>query len=143
MNINELIYHIDGDVLYLDPPYNTRQYSANYHVLETIARYDYPELFGKSGLRDYSQQKSAYCSKRTVEDVFDDLVKNAKFKYIFVSYNNEGLMSLDIIKKIMEKYGKYTCFTQEYRRFKADKDINRNISSSTTIEYLHLLEKVS
>lgn len=143
MNINELISYIDGDVLYLDPPYNARQYSANYHVLETIAKYDYPELFGKSGLRDYSSQKSAYCSKCTVEDVFDDLIKKAKFKYIFVSYNNEGLMSLDIIKKIMEKYGKYTCFTQEYRRFKADKDINRNISSSKTIEYLHLLEKVS
>lgn len=143
MNINELISYINGDVLYLDPPYNTRQYSANYHVLETIARYDNPVLFGKSGLRDYSSQKSAYCSKRTVEEVFEDLIKKAQFKYIFLSYNNEGLMNFDIIRKIMEKYGKYTCFTQEYRRFKADKDINRSILLSKTTEYLHLLEKVS
>lgn len=141
-NINQLIKNVEGDVLYLDPPYNARQYSANYHVLETIARYDNPILFGKSGLRDYSLQKSQYCSKRIVEQVFDDLLRNANFKYIFLSYNNEGLMNLDVIKNIMGKYGKYYCFTQEYRRFKADKDINRNILSSKTVEYLHFLEKV-
>lgn len=143
MDINQLISKISGDILYLDPPYNSRQYCANYHVLETIAKYDYPKLFGKSGLREYGLQKSEYCSKKTVGAVFDDLIKKADFKYIFLSYNNEGLMNFDIIKSIMSQYGKYECFTQDYRRFKADKDINRNISSKRTIEYLHLLEKVS
>lgn len=140
-DVNKLIRNISGDVLYLDPPYNARQYCTNYHVLETIARYDKPVLIGKTGLRDYQDQKSAFCSKRTVAKVFEDLIINAKFKYIFLSYNNEGLMSLDTIKEIMSKYGSYSCYTQDYKRFKADKDMNRNISAAQTTEYLHCLIK--
>lgn len=86
-DINSLIGNISGDILYLDPPYNARQYCANYHVLETIARYDNPVLKGKTGLRDNSNQKSLFCSKKTVTKVFDDLIANADFKYIFLSYN--------------------------------------------------------
>lgn len=140
-DINSLIENISGDVLYLDPPYNARQYCTNYHVLETIARYDNPTLNGVTGLRDYSEQKSEYCSSKQVEKVFEDLISKAKFKYIFLSYNNEGLMSIETIKSIMSKYGKYSQYTKEYRRFKADKDENRNISSSSTVEYLHCLIK--
>ena len=82
-DINELAKKICGDVLYLDPPYNARQYCSNYHVLETISRYDNPKLNGVTGLRDSTYQKSKFCSKRTVVDTFEDLIKNAKFKYIF------------------------------------------------------------
>lgn len=140
-DINALIRRVSGDILYLDPPYNARQYCTNYHVLETIARYDNPILNGKTGLRDYSSQKSLFCSKRTVDKTFDDLISHADFKYIFLSYNNEGLMSLDTIKAIMSKYGKYTCYTKDYRRFKADKDENRQIAADATTEYIHCLIK--
>lgn len=141
-DINALIENITGDVLYLDPPYNSRQYIANYHVLETISKYDNPVLIGKTGLRaDQSKQKSKYCSKRTVAEVFEDLIKKADFKYVFLSYNNEGLMSLDTIREIMSKYGEYSFFTRDYKRFKADKDENRNILAKSTTEYLHCLVK--
>ena len=140
-DINELINKIHGDVLYLYSPYNARQYCTNYHILETIARYDNPEIKGKTGLRNYDTQKSKYCSKRTVKSEFEDLIKKANFKYIFLSYNNEGLMSVDVIKDIMSKYGTYSCFTQTYRRFKADKDNNRNTGKKETTEYLHCLIK--
>ena len=140
-DINRLIKTIDGDILYLDPPYNARQYCSNYHVLETIAKYDNPTLSGVTGLRDYQDQKSLFCSKRTVYEAFEDLIKNANFKYIFLSYNNEGLMSLNSIMKIMSKYGKYDVFTKDYKRFKADKDNNRKIKSNSTVEYLHCLIK--
>jgi adenine-specific DNA-methyltransferase len=140
-DVNELINRIDGDILYLDPPYNARQYCTNYHVLETIARYDSPVLKGKTGLRDYQEQKSAFCSKRTVTDVFENLIKNAQFQYIFLSYNNEGLMPISTIKDIMSKYGKYTVCTKEYKRFRADKKENRNHKADETIEYLHCIEK--
>ena len=138
-NISNVIQRIGGDILYLDPPYNARQYCTNYHVLETIARYDSPELKGKTGLRDYSSQKSLFCSPRTVVEAFDDVLRHADFDYIFLSYNNEGLMPFDVIQHTMEKYGEYQRFEQEYRRFKADTDKNRNIKANTTTEYLHCL----
>lgn len=140
-DISHLIKNIEGDVLYLDPPYNARQYCANYHVLETISRYDNPLVKGKTGLRDYAEQKSDFCSRRTVEMAFENLISNAKFKFIFLSYNNEGLMDLDTIKSTMGKYGEYKALTTKYRRFKADKEENRNHKSSSTVEYLHCLIK--
>lgn len=135
---NELIRKIKTDILYLDPPYNQRQYSANYHVLETIARYDNPILKGKTGMRDYSSQKSNYCNKRKVIETFDDLIENANAKYIFLSYNNEGLMSFNDIKNIMSKRGEYGCFEKQYNRFKADNQSQiRHIKADYTTEYLH------
>jgi len=136
-DINQLIRKIKGDILYLDPPYNHRQYATNYHLLETIAKYDNPKIHGKTGLRDYDEQKSLYCSRSKVKEVFKDLILNANVKYIFLSYNNEGLMSLDDIREIMSLRGKYGFFTKNYNRFKADKDNNRKYKANQTTEYLH------
>jgi len=136
---NELIKEISGDILYLDPPYNARQYGSNYHILNTIAKYEEFIPRGKTGLPVY--QKSKYCSKNTVLSEFEELIKNADFNYIFLSYNNEGLMSVDDVKKIMSKYGKYDIATTNYQRFKADKSENRNHKASSTEEYLHILIK--
>ncbi len=137
---NKLIKHIEGDILYLDPPYNARQYGANYHLLNTIALYDSFKPIGKTGLRIY--KKSQYCIKNSVKEVFEELIKSAKFKYIFLSYNNEGLMSVEDIKMIMSKYGKYDLETVDYQRFRADKEENRNHKANKTKEYLHILEKL-
>ncbi len=139
MDSNLLIEQISGDILYLDPPYNQRQYSSNYHLLNTITLYDDFEPKGKTGLREYN--RSDYCKKREVHHSFEALIKNAKFKHIFLSYNNEGLMSEEDVKNIMLKYGEYQLVTKEYQRFKADKTENRNHKANKTYEYLHLLNK--
>lgn len=136
---NVLIKRIEGDILYLDPPYNARQYGANYHLLNTIALYDDFVPKGKTGLRDYT--RSAYCQKNKVAEVFENLIKESQFQYIFVSYNNEGLMPLTTIRAIMEKYGRYDLTTKDYQRFKADKDEKRNHKATATVEHLHFLEK--
>jgi len=136
-DINEISGKIKGDILYLDPPYNQRQYATNYHMLETIAKYDNPKIHGKTGLREYQNQKSLYCSRTQVKKAFKDLILKAKARYIFLSYNNEGLMTLDDIQEIMCLRGKYGNFTKEYNRFKADKSENRNYISDKTVEYLH------
>ena len=136
---NELIKKIEGDILYLDPPYNTRQYGANYHLLNTIAKYDNFIPKGKTGLPNYI--KSDYCSKNRVKQAFEVLMQKAQFKYIFLSYNNEGLMSSEDIKSIMSKYGKYDLISTDYQRFRADKEQNRNHKTDATTEYLHILEK--
>lgn len=135
---NDLICDITTDILYLDPPYNQRQYGANYHLLETIARYDNPELKGKTGMRDYHLQKSEYCSRSKVASAFERLIDQAKAKYIFLSYNNEGLMSIDTIRSIMSKRGFYGCFERRYNRFRADvPSEKRQIKADSTVEFLH------
>lgn len=136
---NRLIEKIEGDILYLDPPYNARQYGANYHLLNTIAQYDQFVPKGKTGLRNYN--KSQYCSKTNVLETFELLIEKAQFQYIFLSYNNEGLMSSKQIQQVMEKYGHYELVSKDYQRFKADKTANRNHKFDRTTEYLHILEK--
>ncbi len=136
-----LIERVKGDILYLDPPYNSRQYCTNYHVLETVARYDSPTLRGLTGLRDYSAQKSEFCSPRTAASALDRLLSRADYKYVFLSYNNEGLLPLGVIEEIMKRYGRYEVFTTEYRRFKADTDENRTHKAAKTVEYLHCMVK--
>jgi len=139
-DVNFLIKETSHDVVYLDPPYNERQYSANYHLLETIAKYDNPQIRWKTWLRDYSKQKSRYCQKQEVLKSFHDLVQNIDAKYIFLSYNDEWLMTLEEIKEIMSQRWEYWVLTQEYRRFKADKTENRNHVKDKTIEYLHYVK---
>lgn len=136
---NQLIKEIKGDILYLDPPYNARQYGANYHLLNTIAKYDTFVPRGKTGLRDY--YKSDWCRTGEALKSFEELIENAQFSFIFLSYNNEGLMSQEEVQKVMERFGKYSLKTKEYQRFKADKTENRNHKASKTFEYLHILEK--
>lgn len=136
---NELIKKIEGDILYLDPPYNARQYGANYHLLNTIAKYDTFVPKGKTGLRDY--YKSDWCRTGEVLKSFGELIEKAQFPYIFLSYNNEGLMSQKEVQTVMERFGKYMLKTKKYQRFKADKTENRNHKATETFEYLHILEK--
>ncbi|GHV60080.1 restriction endonuclease subunit M [Campylobacterota bacterium] len=132
---NRFISEVGADIVYLDPPYNQRQYASNYHLLETIARYDSPEIHGKTGLRNYTDQKSYYCSTQTVLGAFTDIIVNVRAKYIFLSYNNEGLLSHDDIRAVMSRRGEYGFFTQDCNRFKADN--GRAYSASKTTEYLH------
>lgn len=125
----ELLKKISGDILYIDPPYNERQYLPNYHVLETVAKYDNPKVKGVTGQRDYNGEKSDFCIKKSVISAFDNLIKNANFKYILISYSTDGLMKVDDIEKILKKYGKedtYKLYKIPYRRYKSreqkDKD---------------------
>ena len=107
--------------------------------MNTIAKYDNFIPKGKTGLPNYI--KSDYCSKNKVKQAFEVLIQKAQFKYIFLSYNNEGLMSSEDIKSIMSKYGKYDLISTDYQRFRADKEQNRNHKTDATTEYLHILEK--
>ena len=130
---NQLIKQIDCDVLYIDPPYNHRQYGANYHVLETIAAYDAPPLRGVTGMRDY--RRSLYCQPRSAKSALQELIVSAKCKHILVSYNDEGILSLDEVREILSRRGVPQTFSQKYNRFKADN--GRDYKRSETIEYLH------
>lgn len=121
-NYNDLLDNIEADLLYADPPYNARQYLPNYHVLETIAKYDYPEISGVTGMRKYEDQKSDFCKKSQVNNAFENLIKKANVKYIMISYNNEGLLSTEELSNICIKYAKANTFKlieKDYRRYKS------------------------
>jgi len=120
MDANELIRQIKCDILYADPPYNTRQYAPNYHMWETIAVWDKKLLDNKTGLRPWSHQKSLYCSKSKCVEVFEDLIKNANCKFILFSYNTEGIIPYNEIIRILSSRGKVFVYTQDYRRFKSN-----------------------
>lgn len=137
-NCNDLINCIKGDILYLDPPYNLRKYNTNYHILETIAYGDNPYIKGKSGIR-CDGKKSKFNSKKNALSSLEDIIKNAKFKYIFLSYNDEGIIDIDDIERIMKKYGIYKRYEHVHKRYKASK--NKKNFKRNTIEYLHVLIK--
>lgn len=136
---NELIKEIKGDILYLDPPYNNRQYGSNYHVLNAIAVGEAPDSDSVTGVKKDSYNKSDYCREKTVGAALDELLSNAEFEWIFLSYNNEGLLPFEDIREIMSKYGDYFVEGTEYQRYKADN--NREQAADGVVEYIHVLHK--
>jgi adenine-specific DNA-methyltransferase len=126
------------DVVYLDPPYNHRQYAANYSPLNYIVSYDESVvLTGKTGLmKNYN--KSGFCSKRKVKKSFETLIENLNTRYIFLSYNNEGLLSQKELKTILEKKGEVILYQKEYPKFKGRCDVD----GDTVTEYLWFVEVV-
>lgn len=140
VDANELIHKISGDILYIDPPYNSRQYAPNYHILETVAKYDYPEIYGKSGMRPYDDKKSDFCVKNKVINAFSNLIENANFKHILVSYSNEGIMSINEIEDVLKRFAKdntYHLVQIPYRRYK---HISKNVKHNLH-ELLFYIEK--
>lgn len=126
-NSLDLVPDINTDILYLDPPYNERQYLPNYHLIETIARYDSPLIKGVTGMRPYSKEKSTFCNATTAIRDLEYVAANAEYKHLILSYNSEGIMSTEAIMSILSKYGHVSIEEIKYLRFKS----NNNGLSST------------
>lgn len=121
MDAQSLASRIRTDLVYLDPPYNEREYLPNYHVLETIARYDHPEIKGVTGMRVENDRKSDFCRKNKVYQAFENLLENLNCRYIIISYNNEGLLPTDQLSQIVQNHGlreTFHLFEYPYRRYK-------------------------
>lgn len=138
-DVFELLKKIDTQmiqVVYIDPPYNHRRYDKNYHVLETIALYDSPELTGgTTGLRLHSDDDThgKFCHKKQVKGAYENLFKLIKSPWLFVSYNHEGLLSQDEMESLLKQTRKnVTIFEVEHKRFKA-KPVTK---SNVVTEYL-------
>lgn len=123
---NMLAKKIKTDIVYIDPPYNSRQYSRFYHVLETLTKWDKPELHGVA-LKPEPENMSDYC-RVTAKDRLNELVNDINAKYLVVSYNNtydsksnssQNKITLEEIKDILSKRGKTKIFEKDYRHFNA------------------------
>jgi adenine-specific DNA-methyltransferase len=136
--IEELIINKQYDIVYLDPPYNHRQYSSNYSPLNYIAYYDENiELTGKTGLiKNYN--KSIFCSKVKVKNAFTNLINNLNCKFIIISYNNEGILNIDDLKNILLRKGDVILYKIHYNKFKAQKGIKKNV-----IEYIWFINTIN
>ena len=100
---NKLIKNIECDLLYLDPPYNARQYINFYHILENLAEWNKPKVFGKTLKMERENKKSEFC-KSNARYFLKDIVLNAKCKNILLSYNNTyNAKSASTVNKISEE----------------------------------------
>ncbi len=135
MDANKLIKNIKADLLYLDPPYNSRQYCDAYHLLENVARWEKPKVYGVARKMDRTSLKSDYCMISATK-AFQELIENADAKYILLSYNNMSdkgndrsnakISDKDIIRILSEK-GKVKMFESDYKSFSTGKsDIKDN-----------------
>lgn len=106
LDSNELIRKIDGDILYLDPPYTITDYNSAYHLLESIAKYDYPNIGGITGRRKEINEKSKYTRKDQALSNLEDLFRQAQFQHIIMSYSTQGLIPIDEITKLASKFAK-------------------------------------
>lgn len=138
---NALAARLRTDVLYVDPPYNHRQYAANYHVLEILSelhtvapalRKAYEDgLYGKTGLRPYRQQVSDWCKagargRSPAARALEDLCTRARARALVFSYNEEGILDRNTLMDIFERAsgGRFRperdFLEMSYRRFRSD-----------------------
>lgn len=135
MDTNELATDIEADLVYIDPPYNSRQYCDAYHLLENVARWNQPEVFGVAKKMDRTALKSDYCTQKAAA-AFERLINSINAKYIILSYNNmakkgndrsNAKISDDDIMRILQKKGTVKIFSEDYKAFSTGKsDIKEN-----------------
>ena len=111
---------ITADIVYLDPPYNERQYSKNYFPLNIIAGSPHTNvsLKGKTGIPE-DCFLSSFCRKREVEESIKKLFQKLKAKWVFLSYSSESLVSKDRMIEILEQFGQVSLVERDYKRFKS------------------------
>jgi adenine-specific DNA-methyltransferase len=141
-NVNDLIKTLSGDIVYIDPPYTNQQYCDQYHLLETLAKYDSPEIKGITGKR--SGDKSLYCYKKTADENIEDLIKNLNFKHIILSYSDQSIVSIERLIEILKKYGIPETLSYEkivYNAYKNNRTDNSKNNENKLHEYLFYIRK--
>ena len=128
----DLASKIDCDLCYIDPPYIKRQYAANYHILETLARGDEPDAIGVSGLRPWRDQYSDFCTKTKIRSAFKRIVSKMPCGNFLISYSEDGLLTIPELTAVLSDFGKVTINQFTNKRFKS----NLNDSKPTICEYL-------
>jgi adenine-specific DNA-methyltransferase len=114
-----LLPSLEADVVYADPPYTKRQYAAYYHLLETIVRYDSPEVTGKTGLRPWSEASSSFCYRRKAPGALERLVGRLRAGHLFLSYNSDGQITDEEIREILSAHGRLDVWEIPYQRYKS------------------------
>jgi len=108
------------DLAYLDPPYNQHRYFANYHIWETLVRWDAPEAYGiankRIDVRDPAT-KSAFNSKREIRESIEKLLKDVQAETLILSYNNESWLTKDDLIAMCEPRGRVELIEVDFKRY--------------------------
>lgn len=133
-DVNKLSKNLKADIVYIDPPYNSRQYSRFYHVLENLVKWEKPKLEGVA-LKPPAENMSEYC-RANAQKAFKELIDNLQCKFIAVSYNNtynskssssKNKISLEQIEEILSSKGKTTRYEHNHKFFNSGKtDFNNH-----------------
>lgn len=138
---------IKEDILYIDPPYNNRQYGSNYHIYETVVRNDNPKIKivkneeSKAGLRDdwITEYSSDFCKKDKVRELLKNIIKETTAEYIYISYNSDGLLNLSDFELLFLNelsLENMTIHMKSHVRYTSDNNPEKNYNNSCLREYL-------
>jgi len=106
------------DVAYLDPPYNSHKYVGNYHIWETLVRWDRPEVYGIACKRiDCRARTSVFNSRPRAADGLRALLDAVRARYVVVSFNNEGFFTRESLVEILGLHGAVTVIEQDAKRY--------------------------
>ncbi len=146
MDVNAWIDSIPKvDILYLDPPYNKHPYCIYYFLIEIINKWDTTiDIPDTNRGQPKNWDKSMYCSLKHAEKIFEDLIEKAskKTEFILLSYNNDGIIPLEKIENIFNKYGtlyKKHFEHKTYNKFKGIASYKRQKENKKIKECLWLL----
>ena len=118
MDANALAPSVDTGLVYIDPPYNQHSYFSNYHVWETIVRWDAPQTYGIACKRvDCRDVKSPYNSKRAAGQAFDELLDRLGSRWLIVSFNNEGFHEPEHVYRRLQDHGYVNCVELDFKRY--------------------------
>ena len=140
--------HEPFDLLYLDPPYNNRQYPGYYHIPELLAMGwfdERPELRGKTGLVPDREKRSDWSKVNKCEVAFEELIATAPWTHVVMSYNDEGIIPEPTIERVLKEHGRkgtYKRYSRSYKRYRSDADReNRQYKGDKVKEYLYCVSR--
>jgi adenine-specific DNA-methyltransferase len=143
VDANEIAKQLDGiDCTYIDPPYNQHSYFSNYHIWETLVRWDSPEHYGVACKRlDCKTTKSLYNRKRNAWDAFSELLDSVSSPWVVVSFSNEGFHEASSIVQVLSEKRKVRCIATDFKRYVGAQIGIFNPSGKRVGEVSHLRNK--
>jgi adenine-specific DNA-methyltransferase len=138
---------ITADIAYIDPPYNQHPYGSNYHVLNTVALWDKPQIGCSIGLGDKSairtdwrtERRSSYNYRAAAADAYEKLVGSLDARFVLTSYSTDGNIPLDEMLARSAKHGRLACVMNAYKRYRVSTP--RMSTKPINVEYVLIIDK--
>ncbi|WP_135465972.1 DNA adenine methylase [Crenalkalicoccus roseus] len=117
-NAEEVAGTVEADIAYLDPPYNQHSYLNNYHIWESLVRWDKPEVYGIACKRvDCRTRKSAFNSRPRILPALTRIVESLRCRTLIVSFNNEGYLTREQMERLLSRRGRVQVIELTHDRY--------------------------